>query len=391
MKKTLRLFVIVGLLFLTPIEAYTQQSIPSGNGSLITQSLLQADGGKKLIGNYFSTNYGKIFKIDTTDNNVAIQELVDFGEATNSTTFHKVGDTLVVHTYSHETLIFNQQTSQVIKLPTRKWFTSNTIVSETNTNVAVFNKTIQTTTTISKSMTGSILNEVKEIDNTLWLAFSANGYDNLIEFDLMTNLWFVEGAFVEVYRTQLSTNEKYFLGGNFTTKKLLFIDSVGYTIENNIPFVTSHITQKDYGELLMSVGVNAYSTDKIIEYDALNNTMDTVFSFNEAIQFFYQVSDEELLIATANEVFLIKRDIISNAVSVEQPAVAIYPNPSKNWIAATWKGNLSIFNNLGQVVLEMNDYNGEQLPVQQLSNGVYYMRGWNDKNETWSNTFVIQR
>ena len=391
MKKILRLFAIVGLLFLTPTEAYLQQSIPTGSGSLITQSLLQTDGGKKLIGDYFATNYGKIFKIDTMNNNVEIQELVDFGEATNSTTFHKVGDTLIVHTYAKETLIFNQQTSQVIKLPTRKWFTSNTIVSETNTNVAVFNKTIQTTTTISKSMTGSILNEVKEIDNTLWLAFSANGYDNLIEFDLMTNLWFVEGAFVEVYRTQLSTNEKYFLGGNFTTKKLLFIDSVGYTIENNIPFVTSHITQKDYGKLLMSVGVNAYSTDKIIEYDALNNTMDTVFSFNEAIQFFYQISDEELLIATANEVFLIKRDIISNAVNIEQPAVAIYPNPSKNWIAATWKGNLSIFNNLGQVVLEMNDYNGEQLPVQQFPNGVYYMRGWNDKNETWSDTFVIQR
>lgn len=395
LKKILMQSTIIGLLFLMTIEAYNQPSIPSGNGNLIVQSLLQTDGGKKLQGNYFATNYGKLFKIDTTNSTIIIDELVDFGEAINSTTFHKVGDTLVVHTYMGETWVFKEHTNESTKILSRKWFTSSSIITETNADISIFQKYNQITTTISKSVAGSILNEVKEAGASIWLSFTANGYNSLIEFDLEVGVWFIEGSYSYVYRSCLDLDEKYFYGSTSTQQKLLFIDSLGSSIERNITFAVTHIAKNiynnssNYGKVLMSTGSTIYSTDKIIEYDIVSNVIDTVFSFNMPIEFFYQVSDKQLLVATANDVFLVERDIISTTNNVLKPEVTIHPNPSTDWVIVTWTGSLSIFNNLGQLVLYVEEYDNEQLSVQHLPNGVYYMRGNNDKNQTWSETFIV--
>jgi hypothetical protein len=387
--------MVVGLLLFTTKEAYNQQSIPTGTGSLVTQSLLQVEGGKKLIGNYFSTNYGKIFYIDTLTNgeitDVLISEIVDFNSSTNSNTFHIVGDSLIVHTYFGETLIFNQNTSQITFLNEIKWFTESAVLTETNTTVYVFNKTSQITTVIYKTITGAILNEVREMNNLLWLSFIANGSDGLIEFDLLADIWFIEGSYTSIYRSVLNKNEQYFYGSLFTNNKMLFIDSTGLSIEKSIPFATSHLAKDSYGQILMTAGVNTYETDRIVLLNLITNTIDTVFSFNENIEFFYQVSEKKLLIVTLNDVFLIERSIVSTTRSIEQQEIMIYPNPSTNWVTATWKGHLSIFNNLGQLVLNVEDYDKEQLPIQHLPNGIYYMKGLDNKNTTWSKRFAIQR
>lgn len=97
----------------------------------------------------------------------------------------------------------------------------------------------------------------------------------------------------------INNTEKYFYGNYFTNHKVLFIDSTGYGIEQSIPFVSSHIARINYGEILMTTGTSDfYNTPEIVRFNIINNTIDTVFSFNENIEFFYQVSDEQLIIAT---------------------------------------------------------------------------------------------
>ena len=205
--------VIVGLLLVFSLfstitigQNINQSSIPSGTGQLVVQNLAPYDGGKKLLitndKTYFATNYGKIVEIEIlnkTGTSVVLNEIVDFNESIHSSSFHAITDSLIIHNYSDETLIYELSTGIIHRLSGEKWFTTNAVITETTNNISVFNKQLSSTTVIPKTIFGAIVNEIKEVDNTLWISYTFNGSDGLVEYDLLSDTWLTEGNYIGVY------------------------------------------------------------------------------------------------------------------------------------------------------------------------------------------------
>jgi hypothetical protein len=69
--------------------------------------------------------------------------------------------------------------------------------------------------------------------------------------------------------------------------------------------------------------------------------------------------------------------------------IMLFPNPAQEWISIEGMKPefVSIFNQFGQLVLEMNTTTTQKIFIGDLANGVYFIQG-TGKNQTFKGTFI---
>jgi hypothetical protein len=94
----------------------------------------------------------------------------------------------------------------------------------------------------------------------------------------------------------------------------------------------------------------------------------TVFSFNKVTGQWF----------VALESVLFYSDITTSVHDVNQQSVAVYPNPSEDFITIRTKldqaGILQIFDLQGRSIMQKQIYNGESVNLSHLSSGLYVYR-----------------
>jgi endonuclease/exonuclease/phosphatase family metal-dependent hydrolase len=153
----------------------------------------------------------------------------------------------------------------------------------------------------------------------------------------------------------------YSLGNSYMPGRLDYVLYTGSVmkLENCFVLQTINLSQNDLQNYYLSPGDSDIATDHLPLVCDFNLNTTTTISFDEKIN-----------------------------------DIHIYPNPTTNEITISGEnlsGNLFIYNSMGQLVGEKLIEINEPYDVSKLTNGIYYLRIFNEKiRTTWSAKFVKQ-
>lgn len=197
----------------------------------------------------------------------------------------------------------------------------------------------------------------------------------------------------------------------FTTNRDLKTDirSTASLYQNNYNSVNNHfeiiLNAYDYPITVKADAQNYYGSPFVITFNVLYPNCVEEYDYNQSI--YYSNNLDNLLMNVVDSVVINDTAITSliasiglligiNEFSKAAPNWKIQPNPAQNNVTisglSTFDGKIEVLNLLGEIVLthEIHTVENITVPVQQLKNGIYLIRYFDNETKTYSTNKLIK-